>query len=302
MSEIALLGVDWGSTSVRAFAIAPDGTIVDTNRADDGVFARAGNFASRLRHLLGDWQTRWPGAPVLLCGMIGSDRGWVHAPYVAAPAAAEDLAAALVPVPFDVPARIVPGISHVDGDTREVMRGEETLLMGLGVDAPRVRVCLPGTHTKWVDLVDGRIVSFRTHMTGELRALVLGQGALAAAAPQIASAQAFHAGLVASQADPSLARSLFQARARRLLGTLEAAHTASFVSGILIGRELAGERETAAHNVPIILAARGSLADEYGAALRHSNFTFAQIDPEPRAAQGLLRLARRAKPPRIGSM
>ena len=75
-----LIGIDWGSTSARAFAIGPGGAIVDTRRADDGVLLRGGDFAARLDALLGDWRERFAEAPILMCGMIGSDRGWVPAP------------------------------------------------------------------------------------------------------------------------------------------------------------------------------------------------------------------------------
>ena len=300
MSGIALLGVDWGSSSVRAFAIAPDGAIADLRRADDGVFVRAGAFDERLRLLLGDWLERWPGAPILLCGMIGSDRGWIPAPYVAAPAGIGDLAANLAQVPFGRPACIVPGVSYIAGDTREVMRGEETLLVGLASPAPRVTVCLPGTHTKWADLSDGRIVSFRTYMSGEVRATLLAGGALTTPVEQTASPQAFTAGLKASQTDRGLTRNLFQARARRLLGTLSPEHTAAFVGGVLIGEEIAVELQTGRLASPIVMAAGGALADAYGAALVQAGCAFTTAEPEALAAQGLLRIARRAA--RIGSM
>jgi 2-dehydro-3-deoxygalactonokinase len=300
MSAVTLLGVDWGSSSVRAFAIAQGGAIVDVRRADDGVFAGGGAFDERLRQLLGDWLERWPAAPVLLCGMIGSDRGWVHAPYAAAPAGIDDLAKALVQIPFDRPAHIVPGVWFAAGDSREVMRGEETQLMGLASPAPHVTVCLPGTHTKWADLVDGRIASFRTYMSGEVRAALLSGGALATSVAQIASPQAFAAGLKASQSDRGLTRNLFQARARRLLGTLSHEHIASFVGGVLIGEEIAAERQAGHLAGPVALAAGGALADAYGAALAEVGCAFTMTEPETLAAHGLLRLARRVA--RNGSM
>jgi len=300
MSSIALLGVDWGSSSVRAFAIAPDGAIVDVRRADDGVFVGTGAFDERLRLLLGDWLERWPAAPILLCGMIGSDRGWIHAPYVAAPAGIEDLAAGLVQAPFGRPAHIVPGVAYAAGDAREVMRGEETLLMGLVAPASPVAVCLPGTHAKWADLNDGRIVSFRTYMSGEVRAVLLAGGALATPAVQVASPQAFAAGLRASQTDRGLTRNLFQARARRLLGTLAAEHTAAFVGGVLIGEEIASELQAGHLAGSLVMAAGGALAEAYGAALVQAGCTFTTAEPEMLAAHGLLRIARRAA--RIASM
>jgi 2-dehydro-3-deoxygalactonokinase len=281
MSEIALIGLDWGSTSVRAFAIAQDGAVLDTRRAEDGVFARSGDFAARLTVLLGDWPAT---APILMCGMVGSDRGWVQAPYVAAPAGLDDLAKHLVRVSFERPAFIVPGVSLIADETCEVMRGEETIVMGL--DARDAVACLPGTHSKWVDVEGGRIVDFRTYMTGELRASVLGQGALATGVAQAPSDDAFAQGLDAVRS--GVTSGLFQARARRLLGRLAAEHTASFVGGVLIGEELRHE----VRGGTVTVAAQGEVAAAYGAALGARPHVFE--DPERAAASGLWRIARTA--------
>jgi 2-dehydro-3-deoxygalactonokinase len=210
--------------------------------------------------------------------MIGSDRGWVHAPYVEAPATLD-----LKPVaaPFD-DAHIVPGIAFVDGETCDVMRGEETLLAGL--DAPDAVVCLPGTHSKWATLESGRLTRFRTYMTGEIRAAMLASGAFATGVEQAASPGAFAQGLHA--AGPVTA-ALFQARARRLLGKLAPEHTASFVDGVLIGAEIA---DAPAHAVTLVAA--GPIAGQYKSAL--AGRIGAVVDPEPLAARGLLRIARRA--------
>jgi len=286
-----ILGLDWGSSSVRAMRIGDAGEVLEVRRSDDGVFARAGDFEARARAHLGDWLGRFPSAPILMCGMIGSDRGWVHAPYVRAPAGLTELAGSLCRVPLSCPAYIVPGISYVCGDDAEVMRGEETLVAGLLEErtVERAVVCLPGTHSKWVDVAGGRITGFRTYMTGELRALVLSQGALATTAVQQRSTEAFASGLEAGRNDAGLSRSLFQGRARRLLGGLAENHVASFVGGVLIGAELAQERPG---NEPLFVVARGSIAEDYHAALAGGPHEL--LDPEVLTARGLARLARLA--------
>jgi 2-dehydro-3-deoxygalactonokinase len=282
-----LLGVDWGSSSLRVFRIAADGSILDTRRAADGVFTGSGSYESRLRAVLGDWLT--DAVPILLCGMVGSDRGWMHAPYIAAPAGIADLARALVDVPFERPAWIVPGICFADGEIREVMRGEETLIAGFLAreTAAHATICLPGTHSKWADIVDGRIAGFRTYMTGEVRAALLERGALATGMEQRHATDAFAQGL--RSAETGVTRALFQARARRLLGMLAPEHTAAFVDGVLIGDEIA--RETA---LSPTLAARGPIADAYAAAFALGGRFCRIVDPEPLAARGLLELAHRA--------
>jgi 2-dehydro-3-deoxygalactonokinase len=276
--KTALLGIDWGSSNVRAFRIAADGAIIETRRAGDGVFTGAGPYDARLRAVLGDWLDE--GAPILMCGMIGSDRGWQPVPYAEAPVALADLAPARVA--FDRPAHIVPGVSFRDGETCDVMRGEETLLAGL--DPADATVCLPGTHSKWAQIEGGRLARFRTYMTGEIRAAVLSSGALATGVEQAVSPDAFAKGLRA--AADGTTRALFQARARRLLGTLRPEHTASFVDGVLIGAELA--RENAPEST---LIASGAIADQYETAL---GFACIRLDPEPLAARGLHRIAQRA--------
>jgi 2-dehydro-3-deoxygalactonokinase len=292
VAEAVMLGVDWGSSSMRALRIAADGQVLDVRRNNDGVFTASGDFGQRLRAQLGDWLAPRPDIPVVLCGMVGSDRGWIGAPYVDAPASVEDLARALATPPFAGTARIVPGVKV--GEDSEVMRGEETLVMGLAAQTglADATLCLPGTHSKWVRLRGGRIDRFRTYMTGELRALLLAQGALATGVEQVESSQAFRSGL--KSAGAALSGRLFQARARRLLGQLAAEHTASFVSGVLIGEEVAAERMKVEPDVPVFVAARGALADAYGTALYDAGMAHTIVDPEPLAALGLLTIARSA--------
>ena len=129
-------------------------------------------------------------------------------------------------------------------------------------------------------------------MTGELRALLLAQGALATGVEQVELSQAFRSGL--KSAGAALSGRLFQARARRLLGQLAAEHTASFVSGVLIGEEVAAERMKVEPDVPVFVAARGALADAYGTALYDAGMAHTIADPEPLAALGLLTITRSA--------
>ena len=128
-----MIAVDWGTSSFRAFRLARDGAIVARVEAPDGILAvQDGAFAATLRAHVGAWladgETR-----ILLSGMVGSRQGWVEAPYLPCPAGAADIAAALVPIPFDgATLRLVPGLTDTDeGGTPEVMRGEETQIVGV---------------------------------------------------------------------------------------------------------------------------------------------------------------------------
>jgi 2-dehydro-3-deoxygalactonokinase len=288
VDETALIGIDWGSSSVRVMRIARDGRVLAVRRADDGVFTGSGDDEERLRRLLGGWND----APILLCGMIGSDRGWRHAPYVPAPANLGSVARALVRLPQLAYAYIVPGVSARERENAEIMRGEETIALGAIIHASlkEATLCLPGTHSKWLRVRGGQIDSFRTHMTGELRALLLAQGTLASAIAQVASRQAFQAGLETRTAP--LASALFQARARRLLETLAGEHSASFIAGVLIGQEVASQ--DLASGAPLFLLARGAIAEDYGLALTRVGIAFTLVDPEPLTALGLLGIATQA--------
>src|SRR3954454_15266239 len=160
------IAVDWGTTNRRAYRIDGDGRNVAEFEDSRGVLSiSAGGFpeaVAEIRQQLGDF-------PLLLAGMIGSNRGWVEAPYVPCPAGIEQIAAGLVR-PGEREA-IVPGVSYIGEGRADVMRGEEVQLLGAisgGLVAHDGLCCHPGTHNKWVRLAGGSIASFRTVMTGEL--------------------------------------------------------------------------------------------------------------------------------------
>jgi 2-dehydro-3-deoxygalactonokinase len=227
--------------------------------------------------------------------MIGSDGGWRHVPYVPAPANLDAIARALTPAPQMANAYIVPGVSARGAEGADVMRGEETLALGF-VAKTHVRtamLCLPGTHSKWLCVKDGHVAQFRTFMTGELRALLLAHGTLASAAKQVASKNAFQLGLE-TQNSP-LASVLFQVRARRLLGSLAAEHSASFIAGVLIGHEVAAQVRDFDSGLPLFLIARDAIAEDYSDALKQFGVAFELVDPEPLAASGLLCIATRGR-------
>ena len=165
-----MIGVDWGTSSFRAYRLDRGGRILRRHAAPLGIMAvPEGRFDAALRQAVGAWLAEGERR-VLLCGMIGSRQGWVEAPYLACPAGAAELAQALAPVPFaGAEVRLVPGLSARDvAGIPEVMRGEETQIAGaLGRIAGTGLVCLPGTHAKWARLAGGRVAGFATHLTGE---------------------------------------------------------------------------------------------------------------------------------------
>jgi 2-dehydro-3-deoxygalactonokinase len=237
-----MIGVDWGTTSFRAFRIAKDGTIRDRRTALRGLLnVPDSRFADTLREEIGPWLAAGENH-VLLSGMIGSRQGWKEAPYLACPAGAQDIAAGLVEIEFDWgQVKLVPGLSAADeAGVAEVMRGEETQVFGvLGAMGGSGLACLPGTHSKWVRVEGGRIVGFTTHMTGEAFGALRGHtilGRMMREGP--ADGAPFDAG-VRRSADPGgLLHHIFGARALVLAGQLAETDAAAYLSGILIGHEV----------------------------------------------------------------
>ena len=257
------IAVDWGSTNRRAWRIAPGGRVEDTFEDGAGILTVPAEAfaaeAARLRERLGDW-------PMLLGGMIGSNRGWREVPYVPCPASARDIAAGIAWV--DARTGIVPGVCQTSAEAPEVMRGEEVQIIGALASKAMpddALVCLPGTHAKWVRILNGSIASFSTWMTGEIFALLSHHSILA---PQMdAPAQpgpAFAAGVEASGSGDPLAR-LFRLRAAAALHA-PMSDGASYISGLLIGAELRSGLMLAPGAAPFIIG-RPDLGALYAAAL-----------------------------------
>jgi 2-dehydro-3-deoxygalactonokinase len=250
-----MIGIDWGTTSFRAFRMAPDGTIRDRRVGLRGIVNVPDNrFADTLREEIGPWLATGEDH-VLLSGMIGSRQGWKEAPYLPCPAGAPEIAAALVDIEFDwAQVKLVPGLSATDeSGVAEVMRGEETQVLGvLDAMGGGGLACLPGTHSKWARVEDGRIISFTTHMTGETFGALRGHTILGRMMHDGPSNGApFEAGVRRSGDPGGLLHHIFGARAQVLAGQLAETDAAAYLSGILIGHEvraaLAGMREVVVH-------------------------------------------------------
>ncbi|UYB50641.1 2-dehydro-3-deoxygalactonokinase [Xanthomonas sp. AM6] len=290
-----MIAVDWGTSSLRGYRLAADGRVLEQRRSDQGIGACQGRFAATLAALV----EGWPG-DVVLCGMIGSRNGWRELPYVPCPADADALAAAMQPLQDPaLPGRtlwFVPGVACDAEAVPDVMRGEETQLIGLldvlAQDPGRHSVCLPGTHSKWVALEHGRIATLATTMTGELYALLRRHSLLARlmdADDAQFDAAGFDAGLQRSAAPGGLLHHLFGVRSLGLFERLSAAAAPSYLSGLLIGHELRAHLPLAPH---VHLIGGSGLLDRYAHALRALG-SQARTHPEDLAARGLYRLAQR---------
>jgi 2-dehydro-3-deoxygalactonokinase len=300
-STVKLIAIDWGTTSARAYALDAAGHIGGTRSAPLGVQQLASaDFPRALSELLGEWAAL--DVPRFAAGMIGSRQGWVEAPYVACPAGFDALAGNLAWTPARELA-IVPGLIWRDrGGVPDVMRGEETQLAGAITDADdAVLAVLPGTHSKWAQVVRGRVVAFQTHMTGELYAVLLAHSILGRLATPTsaasASGPAFAQGVARGLAGEGLGHAIFGARTLALTGELDSNAVPDWLSGVLIGHEIGAARQWArdrgvsATRVRVI--GSDTLVTRYAAALAQAEF---EVDagPSDAAVRGLVRIAERA--------
>jgi 2-dehydro-3-deoxygalactonokinase len=266
-----MIGVDWGTSSFRAFRLAQDGTILARRAAPRGIMTvESGAFDTVLREQIGDWLADGENR-ILLAGMVGSRQGWVEAPYLPCPASPADIAAALTRVPFHgAQVLLVPGLTGTDSaDVPEVLRGEETQLCGvlenLGADAI---ACLPGTHSKWARLAGGSITGFQTYMSGEVfAALRAGTilGRMMKDGPT--DLEAFERG-IARAADPGhLLHQLFGVRTLGLFGKLSDTQSASYLSGLLIGHEIRDALSHGTADTDVHLIGAAPLCELYARAI-----------------------------------
>jgi 2-dehydro-3-deoxygalactonokinase len=290
----ALLACDWGTTNLRAWTLDGQGKVVAQKDFPLGVAKlapgeAAKRFESEVRPDLGA-----QAIPAILCGMIGSNLGWTAVPYADCPAGLGDLAKSLTEVAPKV--RIVPGL-RCEGiaGAPDVMRGEETQILGWLAQHPdrqtgRHVLCHPGTHAKWVLIEEGRIARFVTAMTGELFA-VLGQHSVLRSDAPATDDAAFDQGLAAAGSGDALAARLFTARARVVGGEAPADSTPSYLSGLLIGAEVASVPQLLGR-APTSVALLGDaiLCGRYRRALTRSGIAVEVFDGEAAAIAGLFAL------------
>lgn len=265
------IAVDWGTTNLRAWRVGTDGEVTAPLSSDKGMGTLApGAFEGALLELIGPFLAGSKVTPVIACGMVGARQGWAEAPYASVPCTPPGAAEAIQPPSQDprIAVHILPGV--MQSDPPDVMRGEETQIAGFLAAQPDFDgiLCLPGTHTKWVQISAGEIVSFRTVMTGELFALLSGQSVLRHSVQSDDwDDGAFEAAINDAMTSPQhLTTRLFGLRAGALLDGLAAATARARLSGLLLGLELAGTRPYwLGQRVAII--GDGTLAGRYATAL-----------------------------------
>jgi len=282
------IAADWGTTNRRAYLVSGEGRCVDEMEDGKGVLSVPaggfGNSVDEIRQRLGD-------RPLLLAGMVGSNRGWVEAPYVPCPAGIEEIADALA-WPEERTA-IVPGVSFRNGEDADVMRGEETQILGAlaaGLIPPDALVCHPGTHNKWVRLEGGRITRFTTVMTGELFNLLKEHSILADQLRDRSEPNAsFERGVRKSLVGAAITSELFTIRAKSALGE-SGSDGSSYASGLLIGADIGAGLALAETGARPILIGRPDLTRLYAAALSIAGREAVELDGEEAFLAGAKRI------------
>jgi 2-dehydro-3-deoxygalactonokinase len=285
------IAVDWGTTNRRAYLIDSAGK--QTGEFEDGkgiLTISAGEFPAAIAEI----RARLGDKPLLFAGMIGSNRGWKEAPYVACPAGLDELAKGLVWA--GEREAIVPGVSYIGDDRADVMRGEEVQVLGAlaaGLVGPDSLVCHPGTHNKWTVLHQGRIQSFRTVMTGELFSLLKEHSILSDLLQgPVEANDVFRSAARYAVFHEALPAELFSIRASVLLGQRKKTDAPSYASGLLIGTDVRIGL-TYPTGAQVVVMGRPELTHLYAAAIEQAERQAIQLDGEQCFLAGIQEIAKR---------
>lgn len=310
----ALLALDWGTSSLRAFLLDDDGRVLQSRSTPQGLQSLrvpgAAGFELVFAQIAADWLVRWPHLPVIAGGMVGSAQGWKEAPYVRCPADVGALAAHAVVVASGLgrDIHIAPGVLLDEpGVMPDVIRGEEIQIAGALAQNPalgrRATMVMPGTHSKWVQVEQGRIVRFASYMTGELFAVLVKQsilGRLMADAPapaESAAQDAFLQGVHAARKSlpGDFAHQIFAARTLGLTWRLSHGQLKDYLSGLLIGHELISGLAKSSTSLqaqgPLLLIGDAALCQRYAQAFAALDVPVAATLDNP-APRGLWEVAR----------
>ncbi|QEC52851.1 2-dehydro-3-deoxygalactonokinase [Anseongella ginsenosidimutans] len=302
--EKYLLSCDWGTTSFRLRLLnQSDGRVMTQLTAAEGVAAVYSRWKEQgsvdrlefycevlktyLAILSKDVSFSLNGIPMVISGMASSSIGMKELPYAALPFLLD--CSNTICEKLESPGGIPHDILLVSGvkSSQDVMRGEETQLLGLAGSFPvgetgMIREAaasregavfiFPGTHSKHIRVKAGAIVDFDTFITGEMFQLLTRHSILKETLEKPESEKmtagnlnAFLAG-VRHPGVTNLLQSIFSARTNYLFEKLDKAGNFCFLSGLLIGAELESlrERKTGA----VILCGGSNVSAFYEPALR----------------------------------
>jgi 2-dehydro-3-deoxygalactonokinase len=286
------IALDWGTSSFRAYLLNSDGTIQETIAAPHGILAvKDAAFDETLETQIGNWDK---ALPVMASGMITSRQGWVELPYVACPASLQSIAAAVHPHTSKQGRKLffVPGISYRSPDgIPDVIRGEETQVFGASKGGHEHFVT-PGTHSKWIDVSNGEIRSFSTYMTGEVFALLKNHSILGKLMTgETNNSAAFEQGVRPGLKDPAgFLHCIFSTRTLALFKEMPTDHLSSYLSGQVIGTEIAHAIAKNLAGAQYQILATPALGELYMKAMTIAGLNVSYGEPDV-AVKGLRRIA-----------
>lgn len=292
---VAWIAVDWGTSNLRGWAMDGSGAVITARSSPKGMgkLTRS-EFPDALAELVSDIPLSGP-TQVMVCGMAGARQGWLEAPYLEAPTDLRHLARGAVSPDSGSPnlkVSILPGVCQVKGGDN-VMRGEETQLLGLAATLPGYSglVCMPGTHSKWAMLNGTRIEHFTTAMTGEIFEVLstysVLRHSLADAETNEERASGFSAGAKDGLANPAdLLGQLFRVRASSLVSGRSSSWCAGYLSGLLIGTEIAANKHQIG-NEAVPLIGSHTLCALYGQVLEMAGASGRPVDATAVVLAGL---------------
>ncbi|WP_185961587.1 2-dehydro-3-deoxygalactonokinase [Telmatospirillum sp. J64-1] len=304
MHAPALIALDWGTSSFRAYLLSGEGEILEQISRPQGIITVApGQFETVFEDAVGHWLAAHQSLPVIASGMVGSRQGWMEVPYAPCPAGTQELTAGLTLLQTAKGRRLwlVPGLRYEDTDgIPDVIRGEEVQLVGAG-EGGQMRdgvYVFPGTHSKWAVVEGGRIVWFATFMTGEMFSLLRQHSILGRPmtdGPE--DAAAFRKGVEGGLSNSGLLNRLFSVRTYSLFGMMPDSSLSSYLSGLLIGAEIAEARQRLGQRQAIsalTVVGGAKLAPRYVQALEHAGLTARAVGEEA-TVRGLFHIARTAE-------
>jgi 2-dehydro-3-deoxygalactonokinase len=292
MTEPAFIAGDWGTSRSRLYLCDAAGNALARAQGEG---AAAPDCAGRFAAAVAPWDREHGVLPALLAGMVGSTIGWKEVPYLACPARAEAVAGATLR--FESGGRaiaIVPGLKCINrSGAPDVMRGEETQILGaLRLDPAlgkgRQIFCMPGTHAKWVEVEDKAVTGFQTALSGELYDLLKKHSVLARDGGEVsAGSDAFALGLQTARQGGDLLTLLFSTRSRVVTGEMAKADASSYLSGLIVGKDVAAAHTLFGLKGRVHLVCTPALAALYGRALAQYDLQSAVIDGDAAALAGL---------------
>ena len=295
MTEPAFIAGDWGTTRLRLYLCDAHGAVWARTEAEG---AAVPGHAERFAAAVAPWDAAHGKFPAVLGGMVGSTIGWKEVPYFSCPARPADIAGGAMRFEHDGRAiAIVPGLKCTGlAGAPDVMRGEEVQILGaLRLDPALAQgrhiFCMPGTHAKWVEVVDGAVMRFQTALSGELFELLRKHSVLARDSGEVdVASDALKLGLQTARQQADLLHLLFSARSRVVTGEMPKADAASYLSGLVLGKDVATAVALFGLTGTVHMVCTPSLAALYAAALGNYGLTAAVIDGDDAALAGLTAL------------